>query len=257
MFLSEPRPTNYDLNFQIAGIDVRVHPLFWLMGVVLGASGGVDGVQILIWIFVLFFSILIHELGHALVMRRFGETPRIVLYLMGGLAIADVNPYRSNYHRGGRNSFEQIVISLAGPGAGFLLAAVLALLLIASGGRFWFEPSFPVFWNFDLPPSMIGNMPLLSLAWGLFYINILWGLVNLLPVYPLDGGQISREIFLLQNPGRGMVQSLWVSVFVGAGLAIWGLSMGSMFIGFMFGSLAYSSFMTLQAFTGRGGGGWR
>ena len=46
-------------------------------------------VNILIWVAVLFVSILVHEFGHALTMRYFGSEPRVVLYMMGGLAIAD------------------------------------------------------------------------------------------------------------------------------------------------------------------------
>ena len=45
----------------------------------------------------------------------------------------------------------------------------------------------------------------------LLHVNILWGLVNLLPIYPLDGGQIARELFTLGNPRAGIIQSLQLS----------------------------------------------
>ena len=60
MFLSEPSTTPYDLQFRIVGVPVRVHPLFWLGGLVMGASN--DLVGVLLWIAVIFVSILIHEL---------------------------------------------------------------------------------------------------------------------------------------------------------------------------------------------------
>ncbi len=73
MFSFEPPRTAYDLHFQIAGIPVRVHPLFWLATLILGSNswsgdGNVDpdaGMKLLIWVGVMFVSILVHELGHS------------------------------------------------------------------------------------------------------------------------------------------------------------------------------------------------
>src|SRR6185369_13014867 len=84
--------------------------------------------------------------------------------------------------------------------------------------------------------------------WDALQVNILWGLVNLLPIYPLDGGQISRELFTLGNPRAGVIQSLQLSVGVAVLVAIYGLLQSSLFLCIMFGLLAYSSFQTLQAY---------
>ena len=81
MFLIEPQPTAYDLQFRVAGIPVRVHPLFWLMTLILGAQGK-PGPELLIWVAVVFVSVLAHELGHACLHRYFGQPARIVLYLI-------------------------------------------------------------------------------------------------------------------------------------------------------------------------------
>jgi len=96
VFQLEPSRTPYDLNFQFAGVPIRVHPLFWLATAILGASSlqadsaeSNAGMKLLVWLVVVFVSILIHELGHAFVMRYFGEVPHVVLYLFGGLAISD------------------------------------------------------------------------------------------------------------------------------------------------------------------------
>ena len=51
----------------------------------------------------------------------------------------------------------------------------------------------------------------------MLYVNIFWGLVNLLPVYPLDGGQIARELLELASPADGVRQSLWLSVIAAVG----------------------------------------
>ena len=88
MFLfQEPPPTQYDLRFTVAGIPVRVHPLFWLIALLLGAAG--DPLLLPAWVLVIFVSILIHELGHALAFRRVGQDSRIVLHMAGGLTIPE------------------------------------------------------------------------------------------------------------------------------------------------------------------------
>ena len=262
MFLAEPPRTQYDLNFDIAGIPVRIHPLFWLVGVILGAGGGsqVDGAAIIIWVGVLFVSILVHELGHAFTMRRFGESPRVVLYMMGGLAIAD-----SGWGMGksSRNSFEQIVISTAGPAAGFALAGLVIALVYAAGGAILFQTdSFP-FWRIELERGVgltadvvQDNQYLLEVIWSMLYINIFWGLMNLLPIYPLDGGQISRELFTQGDPWQGVRKSLWLSVITGAIVAALALLfLKSLFMAVMFGALAFSSWQALQQIGGGGGFG--
>ena len=68
MFLFQSPPqTSYDLRFSIAGIPVRVHPLFWVIAILFGLSSS-SLIHILLWFFAIFLSILIHELGHAFAM---------------------------------------------------------------------------------------------------------------------------------------------------------------------------------------------
>ena len=129
MLLNEPGRTSYDINFNLMGFPVRVHPAFFIMPLILG--GGFlrnspinAGVMLIVLVAVFFVSILVHELGHALAFRYYGQGSRIVLYWMGGLAIPE------NYGRvGNRNdasrSIPRIIISAAGPIFGFLLAALL------------------------------------------------------------------------------------------------------------------------------------
>ncbi len=245
MFLSEPPFTSYDLRFVIAGFPIRVHPMFWLIALLTGSSARL-GPEILVWVLVLFVSILVHELGHAFAMRYFGESARVVLYGMGGLAISD-------YARRGRSPMTQILISAAGPVAGFALAGLVALTIILTGGSFAFDASFPIFWDYSLGKSLKHPTAQL-LVWHLLYVNIFWGLVNLLPVFPLDGGQIARQLFVMRNPWQGLQASLWLSIFVAAGLAVWGFSRGSVFMGILFAMLAYESYNALQQM---GGGGYR
>jgi stage IV sporulation protein FB len=84
--LEPPSPSRYDLCLTLVGVPIRVHPLFWILAVFVGGFTP-DPVRLLIWVAAVFVSILIHELGHALAMRRFGQPSRIVLHLMGGLTV--------------------------------------------------------------------------------------------------------------------------------------------------------------------------
>ena len=251
MLFQEPQPTDYDLSFSIFGIPVRVHPMFWLIGLLLGASSGtIEG--ILIWVGALFVSILVHELGHALVMRFYGEVPRIALYWGGGLAISGglsqgASWGRMKTHRG---TWEQVIISFAGPLAGFLLAGVVIGVSVVSG---------MIAAERELNLSDKAITILSSIQVSLLWINIFWGLVNLMPVHPLDGGQISRALFMEYQPRDGLRNSLWLSVLFGALVAAAGVFfLQSIFMAFLFGSLAFSSYQTIQQMDrgGFGGGPW-
>jgi Zn-dependent protease len=258
VFLLEPNRTPYDLNFHVGEIHVRVHPLFWLMALIIGGLGsGVMGIDVLLGVGIVFVSILIHELGHAFTIRYYGEEARVVLYLMGGFAttqgssIWELNSFR----RQARSPWTQIVISAAVPAAGFLLAAGIVAIVCAVGGR----PSSTFFreliYSNGEPFDFVGPRPNPSAMFAvrlLLFVNIFWGFINLAPVYPLDGGQIARQVCILRDPYQGMTQSLWISVIAGAGLAIFGFYSGSIMLGVLFASFAYSSYQELQQYGGRG-----
>lgn len=252
VFSAEPPRNKCDLFFSIIGIPVRVHPLFWLASAVLGFQG-TEGhpLWLCIWIGAVFVSILVHELGHAFAMRYYGWNPSVTLYLMGGLARYDsgFSSSFSSYKRPGNQGFAQIVIAAAGPAAGFLLAGLTVLATRLAGGSISFESVFPCVLG-------INNLSITKLIYDLLFINIFWGLLNLLPVYPLDGGQISRELFTWYNWREGIQNSLLLSVVVGAALALLGLVIfNNLFMGMLFGYLAFSSYQLLKACGGRGGFG--
>ena len=68
MLLGEPAHSPYDLRFRIGRIPVRIHPLFWLVTLIMGAELK-DAVLLILWLAACFVSILIHELGDAVAMR--------------------------------------------------------------------------------------------------------------------------------------------------------------------------------------------
>jgi len=252
VFAGEPAQTQFDLHFRMAGIPVRVHPLFWLVAFLIGASGGGERLPLVIWAAAVFVSILVHELGHALTMRYFGQDARIVLYMMGGMAIPESSPWRAGAGRRTRGPLSQILISAAGPGAGFLLAVLVVALVFAAGGvvRFGLAYGFLPIPAVRLPEAV--NEAWYEVVYSLLWVNIFWGLMNLVPVYPLDGGQIAREVLVAKDPWEGVVKSLWLSVIVGAAVAL--VSFGVLhdrFLGILFGLLAFSNFMAIQNLRGR------
>ena len=257
MFLLEPTPTDYDLNFRLGTVPVRVHPMFWIVSAIMGMPTGTspDGIFVLLWIGVVFVSILVHELGHVTAMHRFGEDGRIVLYGFGGLAISDGV---GRYGRG-RTPREQIIISLAGPMAGFAFVAVVLAAFWLAGGRFSMSFGMPYVLGFDSiePPRGTGHW-FLVLVWNLWFVNFYWGIVNLLPVYPLDGGQVSRELFMLRSPHAGILRSLTLSMFVAGGMAVVSfIQFEQRFLALFFAFLAISNYLSLKQLSTGGFGGGR
>jgi len=258
VLLSEPPPSQGDLNFKLLGIPVRVHPMFWLISALFGL-GATDGKPALMisWVVVVFVSILVHEMGHALAARANGAMPWITLYSMGGLA---------SYNQSRQTPGQRIFILLAGPGAGFLLAALVVAVLYALGHRVVFELGGVqgINWDFKFaanrwPLTMIhsqnGFLQIYFFLTSMLYVNIFWGLVNLLPVYPLDGGQISQELVSVSRANDRLL-ALKISMFTAGMVAVYAyMKLDQTYRAFFFAYLAYSSYATMQAFQGRGGFG--
>jgi Zn-dependent protease len=250
MNLSEPPPSSGDIHFRLFGIPIRIHPFFWLVTIVLGVQEDTRLEELLLWTAIVLVSIIVHELGHAFVQRRFGGRPRITLHGLGGLAACDDCDRRPS---------SQIIISLAGPAAGFVLAAVLLAAVRLSGhdvgvvrddGPTFGLPLLGVVIAWEPFASWLANVAVFQALW----VNIGWGLVNLLPIYPLDGGRVARELFTLgDDPRTGIVRSLCLSVGAAALMALFGLLVWkSIFTAVMFGYLAFTSYKTLEAYQYRG-----
>jgi stage IV sporulation protein FB len=245
LLFQTPPPTRYDLRFSIAGIPVSVHPLFWMIALLLGSTG--DVLLIPIWILVIFVSILIHELGHALAFRRYGQRSQIVLHFAGGLTIPEPVAWGGRYASVALSPNQQIVVSLAGPVAGFLLAALVLAIVIFAGGSVvttWLLGIIPLPLTAVMP---FGGRVVGVLVSMLLWVNVFWGLINLAPVYPLDGGNVTRNVLLQADSVDGVRKSLWVSVIAGALVAIGGLVFfRSVFMALLFGLLAFQSYQALQ-----------
>ncbi len=217
--------------------------MFWLASIVFGIQ--LPPRLVVIWVGVVFISILIHELGHALTIRAFGWYPLILLYTFGGLAI---------YQPTHRDPRKELLISLAGPAAGLLFGALIVLVLRATHHEVYFKLGGPIGlqWSFA---AGITNVYLRDGIDFVLQVTIWWSLINLLPVYPLDGGQSCRQILLLLRVPDAVILSLKISLVVSGAVAVYSLAkLQDFYLAAMFGYLAYQSFATLQGYYGRGGG---
>jgi len=248
--LAEPQPSQADIDFELAGIRVRVSVWFWLAAVLLGwnqcqafARGDQRMlVQLLaVWVAVVFASILVHEMGHALAYRAFGQAAHVVLYHFGGLAVPEM------WSRRHLRPFQRLLVSAAGPAAQLALAAAVVSGLKAAG----YAVPFPLE-RLDMALGLYHGRDFTSgLAYALveflLFVNIFWPLLNLVPVPPLDGGQIVREGLLTLGVGNAQRIAGVIGVVVGGAVAWWGYSRGEPFLGIMFAMLAASCFQGLSA----------
>ncbi len=173
-------------------------------------------------------------LGHEIVAKAYGWPPRITLYGMGGLAAYDPGPRQTWKSRA--------LIAVSGPGAGFVLAALVIGVVLISGHSVALPP-FPI---------RIGSGALLIGRVGQFvlymvFVNVFWGAVNLMPVQPLDGGAILQSLLNRFRPRDALGLSYQVSMITAGVLAAVALLvLDSMFMTVMFALLGYQSWQTLQ-----------
>ncbi len=229
------------LRFGLFGFPVTIHWTFWLVAALLSGqltNPSSDALPLLLaWIVAVLISILWHELGHAFAFKRFGRHSEIELHTFGGVA-------RSR--GGGLTRYESAFVSVAGPAAGLLLWLVLHLVLFETG-RIHFHPKIEGMFvkDFRLLPHwfeiQVPTLFLKKLLGSMLWINFLWSIINLFPVYPLDGGQIFAAM------SGNTQKALQVSVVTGIGLALAGLLFfGSVFMAIMFGMLAFQSYQRLK-----------
>ncbi|HEV3402474.1 MAG TPA: site-2 protease family protein [Acidimicrobiales bacterium] len=185
-------------SFRIFGIPVRIDPTFLVIAALFGFGAGSVTV-LLTWVAVLTVSVLVHELGHAVMFRFYGQRPQILLQGMGGLT----------WGSGPLTGMRDIVVSLAGPLAGIVLLGLPAILVDRSGVE-------------------------LSSTWDLvvrlaIYVNIVWSVVNLLPVLPLDGGNVTASLLRRVMGAGGQQAAHKVSIAVAAGAALFAYAQGQVF----------------------------
>jgi Zn-dependent protease/CBS domain-containing protein len=169
---------------RLFGIEIRIHLTFFFLllfvwGLEKGTQDTTAALRGLGLVGVIFGSVVLHELGHALVARGVGIPAKgIVLLPIGGVTILDESQAVSDPAVTWKRD---IRIAVAGPLVNLAIAGVSALLILAAIPHFQF-------WG---KPLVHSSNLLRSLVWG----NIYLGLFNLLPAYPMDGGRVLRALF--------------------------------------------------------------
>ncbi len=174
---------------RVSGIDLFLHPsaLLWFF---FGAQMSATPLESAVLVVALLGSIVLHELGHALMARQYGiDTADITLYIFGGVARLERMP---------RSSGPELLIALAGPAVNFAIVLALgAILALTSLATPW-------------PLPLLVNILTINLGLGIF---------NLIPAFPMDGGRVLRALL---SGWLGRVKATETAAALGRGLAIAG-----------------------------------
>lgn len=214
MYSSSQGSSDFDLNFSLFGIPIQVKPWFWLSTLLLGlpqAQEAGDWLPLATWVGVVFISLLVHELGHAFAARALRHRPAIVLTFMGGAASF-----------GQEFGWRQVFVTAAGPAASFSLFLLIHLLWVNG-----FVPTSVTVEQFRM-------------------VNLFWLIFNLLPVFPLDGGQMMQGTTQAIMPRWSIMVTHSVSVVVAALVAIFGLMSGAVFLTVFFAMFCLLNIQILQ-----------
>ncbi len=176
--VEQPRRSHSPWSLQVArvsGIPIRVHFTFLFLLVWIFLTGG-GNLGVVLLVVLLFFCVVLHELGHALVAKRFGVmTKDITLYPIGGVAMLQGRP----------KPVQEFWIALAGPAVNVVIALLLFGLSFAVNGH---------------PPSLSGIAPGASLIDALFTANLILPAFNMVPAFPMDGGRVLRAVLAFKLP---------------------------------------------------------
>jgi Zn-dependent protease len=214
-------------HFRIFGIPVRVEPFFvvvaFLFGIRLEPLWVVFAFAVIV-----FVSVLVHELGHALTYRLLGQRSAIVLHGFGGFTVPT---------GGGRRALSKpksILVSLSG--------ALTQLLVLGLPARYVF---YETNWGLQQRIDYAFDQSFFSWAPVLYYlqwVSIWWAVFNLLPIRPLDGGHVAEELVGFENACKLSIGAAIVAGFLAFRASFIGL-FGLLF----FGLFAYMNFQELRA----------
>jgi hypothetical protein len=282
------------LRWRLFGINFRIEASFWIMNAlwafilyqpIMGPRehGQLLSkdllIMMLIWVLCMLVTVMVHELGHVITGRVFGQPGNVTLTGLGGQAVGEY---------GELAPWQRIIVIFMGPCAGFLFVAALT----AADGRpwnwcmEWFERSFemPFFGKLKCELFLIhwvnpklanpalqlldprSQFPIYNIVvLLLFVINLFTNIMNLLPIIPMDGGMIFKEVCCLLAPRGGLkfafawsfLLALGCTVyllvvvlvqyrFLSPNYALWYPFAFPEFSLLIFGMLAYRSWVTYQ-----------
>jgi tetratricopeptide (TPR) repeat protein len=190
-----------------------------------------DAVRVLLLITAIFVCVAIHELGHTLAARIYNiPVTSIVLWPLGGFA---------NLSRRPDSVWQDLVISAAGPLANLFIFSLLAILVVAER-LLLATQMLPSISNWLISANVFPFLAALTLA------NLILAIFNLVPIYPLDGGQIARGLLkLLFGEKTADILMILLSLPLALGLAVFGAVVGDVVI-LLTGGLLMLASLTLN-----------
>ncbi len=239
------------IRFTLFRIPVTIRPSIWIILALLGGAfqinDGSDLLQVAVFIIMGILSLLVHELGHALSGRHFtGCTPVITLAMMGGVTELPHLP---------RTRTQHFLYVLAGPLASLLLGLLAAILMGLQIGSPLAGICFYLYSPFGAIEIMPANafyhlaaaiesgalpLPVLNVYATLMLISMWWSLFNLLPILPMDGGQ------LLMTATNNVRLTATIGMLVGGVLTILSILNGMWFAMMLLGYFAYMNWQIRQ-----------
>ncbi len=249
-----------DWKFTIFDTPVRVMATFWLLCVFFSPfSTGHDGPWIfglLGWTAAVLATFLTHELGHAYAMRKaYGGRPRIDLGVgrtaNGALVFGGLTSLSSN---GANTPENRAFTASAGPLAEIGVSLLFVVLMSGLGVKFklaWIMGFLPLPFPAADSFAWLQLTPLIFLAHyftiGFIYAGIAWGILNLLPIYPFDGGQVLLAYLCKRQGEQGVVSTLKISIVCSVGLALLCLVDRQYFMTIFMAYSAFQNYKLLQS----------
>ncbi len=196
----------------IPKIPIYIHPFFWIFAALIGFLMSKTLIGTFFWIMIIFISVIVHELGHALTSLIFKQSPKIELVAMGGL---------TSYRGKKLKYYQQFLIVLMGPVFGLLLFVLASLIL-------WLD--------FIKSPTFLATIKIMQV------VNLFWSFVNLLPILPLDGGQLLRIALEAFFGVKGFKLSLLLGFIIASVIALGSFAFRYYLLGALFFLFAFQSF---------------
>jgi Zn-dependent protease len=184
-------------RFRIFGFPLHIDPWFLLTASLIGGRQELGWT--VVWVLVVLVGVLAHELGHAFAGRKLGLDPWIRLFAFGGMTAWR----RSRPLPPG----QQILISLAGPAVGIAIGG--SVLVGLQTGLFA-----------GASPAVVRILE--DIVW----VNLGWGVLNLVPILPLDGGHIVSSVATIFLGAKGRIGARILSVVLTVAIGLWALTAG-------------------------------
>ncbi len=162
-------------------IPIKINIGFFITSALIGFLNSFSLIGTIIWMVMIFVSVLVHEYGHAITAKIFGQHPRIELIAFGGVTIPEGRKLKT---------WEEFLVVFMGPFFGFILFVVATLILQLPFHNDFFRSILQIF----------------------RFVNLFWTVINLLPILPLDGGQLVRVVLEAFLKHKAWKVSLYISL---------------------------------------------